>query len=67
MKQNQVERRLYEEPQIQVIGIEPYSCLLDISGAGGHNKAGDDGKYLSGRTLAEEKSQHPRIQQCYSP
>ena len=47
MKQNQQEGWLYEGPQIQVIGIDPYSCLLDISGAGGHNKAGDDGNDIN--------------------
>ncbi len=49
MKQNQVERRLYEEPQIQVIGIEPGCCLLEVSGAGGHNKVGDDGDDLNAK------------------
>ncbi len=42
MKQNQVGRRLYEEPRIQVIGIKPYSCLLGLSGSGGHHGAADD-------------------------
>ena len=49
MKQNQQEGWLYEGPQIQVIGIEPYSSLLDVSGAGGHNKVGDDSDELNAK------------------
>lgn len=49
MKQNQVEERLYDKPEIEVIGIEPYRCLLELSGAGGHSSADDDGEDLNAK------------------
>ncbi|PTL34361.1 hypothetical protein C7120_07480 [Prevotella sp. oral taxon 376] len=49
MKQNQVEQRLYDKPEIEVIGIEPHRCLLELSGPGGHNGAGGDGNDLNAK------------------
>lgn len=49
MKQNQIEKRIYEKPQVQTIGIEPYNCLLNLSGNGGHNKANDDNSGLNAK------------------
>ncbi|EGQ17879.1 hypothetical protein [Prevotella nigrescens] len=49
MKQNQMEKRIYEKPQVQIIGIEQYNCLLNLSGNGGHNKANDDNSGLNAK------------------
>ena len=49
MKQNQMEKRIYEKPQVQTIGIELYNCLLNLSGDGGHNKANDDNSGLNAK------------------
>jgi hypothetical protein len=49
MKQNQMEKRIYEKPQVQTIGIEQYNCLLNLSGNGGHNKANDDNSGLNAK------------------
>ena len=49
MDQKQKERRLYQKPQVQVIGVEPYCSLLAGSNLGGHNSAGDDGNDLNAK------------------
>ena len=35
--------------EIEVIGIEPHRCLLELSGPGGHNGAGGDGNDLNAK------------------
>ena len=57
MKQNQVKRKLYENPRIQTICIEPYGCLLELSGTGGHNKDGDDGSDLNSKQWLFDEEQ----------
>ena len=49
MDQKHKERRLYQKPQVQVIGVEPYCSLLAGSNLGGHNSAGDDGNDLNAK------------------
>ena len=38
MKKNQLERRLYTKPQVEIVGVEAVT-LLDASVPGQHNKA----------------------------
>lgn len=39
MKKNQLERSLYTKPQVEVVGVEAVTLLVDASVPGQHNKA----------------------------